>query len=467
MDKRPRQFYEFGTFRVDAAERRLYRGEKFIPLPPKAFDVLLALVQNSGRLLTREELLNTVWNETFVDENNLRQYVSLLRKTLNSDDEEFIETVPRSGYRFSADVSNIVEDSYFPPKAVHRKYFYIALAAAVLLGLIGFAVSKMQKTENFSPQMCGTKNAEAYESYVQGRALWQTRSGENLHKAMLLLESAVQKDPNFALAHAALADCYAFDFANWKKAEPQAREAMRLDANLGEPHATIGFVRMFWEWKLAEAENEFKEALRLNPNYATAHQWYSVYLASRGNGDAAFAEIKTALELAPDSPSVNADLCQIFYFWKKYDEAIAQCRKTLEIDAGFFNAHLYLYEIYTAKGMYAEAVETYFEIRKMRDADSPSDNLKNLRESYEKGGIRQFWQMQIETNSRPAPQYYKLAQYQARLGENEKALRSLQKASEVRDFDFIFFGVDPVFENLFTDPRFRELDNKFFSSAIK
>lgn len=79
----------------------------------------------------------------------------------------------------------------------------------------------------------GTESAEAFELYQKGRSLWQTRNGKNLHDATVLLEQAVQKDTNFALAHSALADCYAFDYANWKKSRNRSARSLKARSEFG------------------------------------------------------------------------------------------------------------------------------------------------------------------------------------------------------------------------------------------
>src|SRR5436853_4050152 len=100
------RLYEFGPFRLVPAERLLLDADKPVPLPPKAFDTLLVLVQHSGHVVTKDDLIKLVWPDAFVEESNLNHYVSLLRKTLNDSNkgEAYIETVRRYGYRFNADV---------------------------------------------------------------------------------------------------------------------------------------------------------------------------------------------------------------------------------------------------------------------------------------------------------------------------------------------------------------------------
>ncbi len=106
MEQQAKQLYEFGPFRLDAEERLLLRAGEVVPLTPKAFDVLLALIEQPGHLLEKEVLLKTVWPDSFVEENNLADNISKLRKALGEGEngQKFIETIPRRGYRFVAEV---------------------------------------------------------------------------------------------------------------------------------------------------------------------------------------------------------------------------------------------------------------------------------------------------------------------------------------------------------------------------
>jgi TolB-like protein/DNA-binding winged helix-turn-helix (wHTH) protein len=109
MSLQTRAIYEFGPFHLDPAERLLLREQVQVQVPPKAFDALVVMVQNRGRLLGKDELLRTVWPDTFVEESNLAQHISILRKALRDGEDgfQYIETVPRHGYRFTAEVREI------------------------------------------------------------------------------------------------------------------------------------------------------------------------------------------------------------------------------------------------------------------------------------------------------------------------------------------------------------------------
>src|SRR5258708_3969206 len=102
MPLKNRHFYEFGPYRIDAVERRLLRGDEPIPLTPKAYDTLLALVENAGHGLKKDELMRRVWPDTFVEESGLIRNISVLRKVLEDEDGRYIETLPKHGYRFAA-----------------------------------------------------------------------------------------------------------------------------------------------------------------------------------------------------------------------------------------------------------------------------------------------------------------------------------------------------------------------------
>ena len=103
-----KHLYEFGPFRLDPAERSLLRDGKAVPLTPKAFELLVLLVENRGHLLKKDELIERVWPNTFVEEANLAQNVSALRKALDDKNggAQYIETVPKGGYRFTAAVGD-------------------------------------------------------------------------------------------------------------------------------------------------------------------------------------------------------------------------------------------------------------------------------------------------------------------------------------------------------------------------
>ncbi|HEY8458918.1 MAG TPA: winged helix-turn-helix domain-containing protein, partial [Blastocatellia bacterium] len=107
-----KRFYEFGPFRLDPADRLLLRDGRHVPLTPKAFETLLILVENNGRVIDKDELLKKIWPDTFVEEVNLAKNVSYLRKILGGEEAaKYIETIPKRGYRFVANVKDISNEA--------------------------------------------------------------------------------------------------------------------------------------------------------------------------------------------------------------------------------------------------------------------------------------------------------------------------------------------------------------------
>ena len=109
MSQEIKQFYEFGEFRIDVTKRRLLRAGEIVPLTPKAFDVLLALAEQSGKMIEKDELMQKVWPDTAVEENNLTQNIYTLRKIFGErrNESRYIATVPGLGYRFVAEVKQV------------------------------------------------------------------------------------------------------------------------------------------------------------------------------------------------------------------------------------------------------------------------------------------------------------------------------------------------------------------------
>jgi TolB-like protein/Tfp pilus assembly protein PilF len=206
-------------------------------------------------------------------------------------------------------------------------------------------------------------NLDAYNRYLQARFFWNQRKAPSLARAQKLLEQAIAIDPQFARAHAALADVYmvqrnylvmpATDLP--RKARAAAWRALELDSTLAEPHATLGLVHQHnYEWDSAELE--FQRAIEKNPRYASAHQWYAWLLSYTGRPDQALTTINRAQELDPLSLIINENKGEHLLNLKRYDEAIAQLNHTLEIDSTFGAAVGALTAAYSLKGDHANAL---------------------------------------------------------------------------------------------------------------
>ena len=208
-----------------------------------------------------------------------------------------------------------------------------------------------------------TENTEAYQLYLKGRYHWNKRTGEGLKKGIQYFQQAIEKDPGYALAHTGLADCYnllsLYSALPPRDAMPKAKaaalQALELDDSLAEAHNSLAYAKLYYDWDWNGAEKEFRRALELNPNYAIAHHWYHEYLVAMGRFEEGHSRILRAQELDPLSLMISADVGWGFYFARRYDDALEQLRKTLELEPNFVMAHFILGLTYLQKRQFEQA----------------------------------------------------------------------------------------------------------------
>jgi serine/threonine protein kinase/Flp pilus assembly protein TadD len=310
---------------------------------------------------------------------------------------------------------------------------------------------------------------EAYEAYLKGRHCWNQRTEEALKKAAEYFRQAIAKNPRYALAYSGLADAYillgdtSYGYMPpreaMREAKSAAEKALEIDDTLAEAHNSLGAVKDQFDWDLKGAEREFKRAVELDPGYATAHHWYAYLLAHTGRLDEAASEIAIAREFDPVSLIINADVGWVYYLARRYDQAIEQLHKTLELDSNFVRARYLLGRSFLEKGMYAEAVR---ELRKATDLSGRNAvYVAGLGCAYAASGKRdEATGILRELKERSKRSYIPpcdIALIYVALGEHDEAFRWLEKAfDEGSDFkDELKAG--PALDPLRTDPRFRDL----------
>ena len=312
-----------------------------------------------------------------------------------------------------------------------------------------------------------TENAEAYQLYLKGRYYWNKRTPDDIHKAIENFQEAIEKDPNYALAYAGLADCYQVP-ANrlpprqrMPQAEAAARKALELDNTVVEAHTTLARVLYAYDWDWSGAEKEFKRAIELNPRYAPAHQWYGAYLSATGRFREASAEEKRAQELEPLSLIMNFEVALGLYQARNYDQAIDQFQKTLELDPNFPPPHTYLPAAYEQKGMFEEAIAGFQRGIPVTEGADNTLTMAGLAHAYAVSGRKTEARRLLAELQRLSEQSYvpahDLALVYTGLGERDKAFGWLDKASEEHSFNLIYLKTEPRFDPLRSDPRFAEL----------
>src|SRR5205809_358137 len=204
---------------------------------------------------------------------------------------------------------------------------------------------------------------EAYEAYLKGRYHWNQRSGEGVKKGIQWFRQAIAKDPSYAAAYTCLADC--LSVLGWwgfvcpdegcGKAKGLALQALEMNSSLAEPHASLAWATMLYDYDFVTAEREYERSIELNPRYATAHQWFGLYLAMMGRYEEGYTELKRAIRLDPH-PIMNQTMGFVFFFTRRYDQAIEQFKKALELDPSFAQAQSVLGLTYVYKSMPEAAI---------------------------------------------------------------------------------------------------------------
>ena len=297
-----------------------------------------------------------------------------------------------------------------------------------------------------------TQNPEAYRLYLLGRYFWRTdqQKSRQYHQQALAVGSFLRAGSRRVGGH------LRFWWPSTKRTLPKNMLAkrLRLDESLAEPHATLGFVQMFSRWQWDEAGKELKRALDLNPGYPTAHQWYALYLACIGRTTEAVARMQRALELDPLSAAINADMGQMYFFAGDLERAETACRKALELRPNYNFALLYLFYIHAKAGRDSETVESFLRfIEEFRPA-AENNNAPGA------GGLRDVLLQDIaflSTRSRNPKSYNRIAEDYALLGDKEQALHWLEKSVSSQNFFMAFIKVNPLFEDLREEPRYKTL----------
>src|SRR5713101_1856644 len=311
-----------------------------------------------------------------------------------------------------------------------------------------------------------TENPEAYQLYLQGLFYWNKWTEEGFRKATDYFNQAVEKDPNYAQAYAGLADTYNFlgesgyiaPLQVWQNAKSAATHAVKLDDTLPEAHIYLALVRESYDWDWLGAESEFKRAIELNGNNASAHQWYGDFLTRMGRFDEARVELKKAQELDPLSLLTNTSLGRQLYFTRQYDAAAQQLTKTLEMDPKFVPAQHAIEAAYAQNGMFKEAIG---ERQKVLTLSGNPDLAAAIGEDFNASGypgvLKSWLEGLKEVSKRGYVSSYNIAQIYARLAEKGQALASLETALEQRDSNLTYVNVEPAFDDIRSDPRFKKV----------
>jgi DNA-binding winged helix-turn-helix (wHTH) protein/tetratricopeptide (TPR) repeat protein len=487
MNRRTRHFYEFGPFRVDAIERLLFCDAQSIPLKPKVFDLLLELVMNSGHILTKDELMKQVWPDAFVEDHNLTVSIFALRKALADDkhDGNYIETIPRRGYRFVASVKEMWDGVETGASAVdtlvsdRQMVKSIAVLPFKPIGLkksddeylgLGMADALILRIRNLSqlvvrPTSAVRKYANTeYDAVAVGHALGVSsildgsiqRSGRRIRVTVQLVDVkssatlwAEKFDERFTSIFE-VEDSISEPVARaltLKLSEEERKSLRKRYTDNTEAHQAYLKGRFFLGKRtpenLQKAFVYFKEAIRIDPEYALAYAGLAdhFHLVANYNvmtpREASLKAKETILKaLALDDTIAEAHVSLAYYRefseWN-WAEAEKEFRRAIELNPNNSWAHQW-YSIYLR--LMARWDEATDEIRKAQEIDPLSPNINTTAASllyfshrYESAADELEKIIEFEPDFVTAHIYLGLTFEQQ--GRYEQAVASFEKAMEL------------------------------------
>ena len=315
-----------------------------------------------------------------------------------------------------------------------------------------------------------TENVEAYQLYVRARRWCEKRSAEGFKRGGEYLTRAIELDPNFALAHAELAQiisvpCY-YGAVDPNIAYPKARvaalRALELDADLPEAHEVLATTLKNYDWNWAEAEKEYIRAIELNSNYSNSHYHYSYFLFESGRYDEAIVEATEALNRDPMSGLLNAGLAWVLLNTRHYERCIKQAHTAIEVDPNMVLCRWSLAGAYEELGEYEAALEAY---EKSFSLGAPIALGKAFvaHVHARQGNSQAAWdilkELQAISNTRFVPEVAFAIIYDG-LREADLACDSLERACERRETNLVQIKAHPSFDAVRHHPRFQAIERR-------
>jgi serine/threonine-protein kinase len=314
-----------------------------------------------------------------------------------------------------------------------------------------------------APLKAPTENLEAYKLYLQGRQLWNRRTGPAISEAITHFTQAIALAPAFALAHAALADAYVIlgDYAGLPDAETQpkartaAQRALELDPTLAEPRAALAQIRAYYEWDWVAGEAEFRRAIEMNPNYATSHHWLGNLLMTQGRKVEALVQWQRGLEIDPLSLILQSNVARGLFETGREEAGVAMLQELAALHPDFPPGQYNLGELWLRHGRYSEAVEALEAAHRLSPDNKLAEGFLGL--AYVRAGrIREAQQAldRLLDRERSGRDFnVSIALVYHALGNDTEALKWLEQAAEQRSGWLEELYTSPHWDALRSHPR--------------
>jgi len=370
--------------------------------------------------------------------------------------------------KVSARLINAPKNEYLWAEDYEREFSNIlGLQGEIAQSIAGQVKVKLTPQEETMLAVSRRVNPEAHEAYLRGRFYLYKLTPSGIGTAKQYFELALEKDPDYALAYAGMAMVWCgYQIQGLKSAletRPKANAAMmkalELDSTLAEVHYQLAGIRTWTDYEWSRGEQAFQRALAINPNHAEAHAYYSQLLYILRRPKEAMPHIERALELDPFNPLLRALYGMDLNYAYRSDEAIEMLRSTLETASDVHPIILStLRTSYELEGIYEEALEMWREFYAGRN---DHQGLEALERGYEEAGYHgamlRSAEMMVERSKKTYVTPWQIATLYTRAGKKSEAIDWFEKAYEQHDTNMPALSMDPLFDGLRSEPRFKDL----------
>lgn len=412
--------HNIGPFALDTRTLLLLREGEIVRVPMKTVEVLLALLERRGEIVTKDELMKVVWPDSIVEEANLTVHVALLRKTLGASAP--IETIPKRGYR-------LLKEAATPPQET--------------------AASR-----------------SAREAVLRGRYFWNKFTRDSLDRAAAAFDTALTADQGSGEAHSGLCDTqlmqglFGFnpDRLVFEDARAHGEQAARLSKDSAEAQASLAFSVLFDLFDFAAAEAALSRARAIAPERVEPHLWSALFHALRGDTFKALASAREATAIDPISPKAVVGSGFHLYLSQQYQPDLDPLLRSLELEPEFAVAHWALGLACDRLGDFDRAEQAH-RAAVLHSGGSPTME-SNLARSLALAGKRSEASALGEKLGASGLAPYRLATILAALGENGQAVTMIERAWAERDPWLVVLKVDPMLDSIRADRRIRAIEKE-------
>ncbi len=464
--RRPERPLAFDGYVLVPSTRQLLRDGKSIPLAPKAYELLAILMAQDGSAVSREALYDELWPDGFVEDGNLTQNIYVLRRTLDpaGNGRAIIQTLPRHGYRFAAEIHAVDGMKQGSTKHAGRVWWSTAVAAILVFVVTVIGGSTAQRSSLALP-------ADASIAYALGMYHFNMRTSSEMRRALVSFGESIRDAPYSALGYGGMAAVYAIEAQDYEDGSRAAEnyirlaqyyrdEALKRDPNSAEAHRVSAFLAYQFFRNNAEADREFHLALAVKPDDAETHHWHASFLFAQGKIGAATSEWELAHRLEPTSEVFSRWLGVAYVYDRRPNDAIRVLSETIGLQPSDHEAWIQLASAFAARGDTRHAFAALEHVRRFAPHKLSYVTLQEaLTRVVAHHGvadaqtIREVERLSMEHRVVP----WDVAVFFAATRDYNRAIALLRSGRPKALIDISMVRYDPHFDGLRSDPRFERI----------